>query len=303
MKKSIKRLPAKQQRQINFVLQLILEQLPDCCMVILYGSYARGNYVTLDITTETWGQERIFQSDYDICVLIPNFATGIAFRKLDKVYEKYEKIGAGSMIHTPLQIIVENIDDFNRKLEKGRYFYVDVVKEGIALFNDGKSKLSKPKKLNFSDIKQNALEHYDKSYNFGSGRLVAAKLFKERGDYVSGVFDLHQAFENYYKVILLVYTNYIPSLHKLVKLRGMAKRYSKDLFELFNLRVPFEKECFDLLCDAYINGRYDPTFKVTKEQFEYLLQKAEKFKELAAIVCQKQLAYYDELIEKEKNEL
>lgn len=293
MKKSIKHLPQKSQRRIHLIVDLINKYVKGHCMIILYGSYARGNYVTLDVSTEEWGQERIFQSDFDILIIIPNNAYSVVERQLEKVEREYEK-ALGVTIHTPLDMIVESIDDVNKKLERKQYFFTDIIREGILLYDDGSCKLSKPKTLDFAEIKMIAEEYFGRFYGYGSDFLKAARYDWNDGTYVHGVFELHQACENFYKVLLLVYTNYSPQYHKLDRLRKRAKKYCPELFLLFNLYQPFERECFRLLCEAYVSGRYSPNYKITEEQFKYLLDKTEEFAEIVKKSCLEKIVSYDE---------
>lgn len=293
MKKSMKHLPQKSQRRIHLIVDLINKYVKGHCMIILYGSYARGNYVTLDVSTEEWGQERIFQSDFDILIIIPNNAHSVVERQLEKVEREYEK-ALGITIHTPLDMIVESIDDVNKKLERKQYFFTDIIREGILLYDDGSCKLSKPKSLDYAEIKAIAEEYFGRFYGYGSDFLKAARYDWNDGTYVHGVFELHQACENFYKVLLLVNTNYAPPYHKLDRLRKSAKRYCPELFELFNLYNSFERECFHLLCEAYVSGRYSPNYVITKEQFECLLNKTERFAEIVKKSCTEKILSYSE---------
>lgn len=50
MKRSIKRLPKRTQEELAVLQELILQYLVNVRMIILYGSYARGEYVIWDET-------------------------------------------------------------------------------------------------------------------------------------------------------------------------------------------------------------------------------------------------------------
>ena len=52
MKKSIKRLPKCTQEELTVLLDLVCKNIENCQMVILFGSYARGNYVLWDSNIE-----------------------------------------------------------------------------------------------------------------------------------------------------------------------------------------------------------------------------------------------------------
>ena len=53
MKDSIAYLPKDKQEELNFLVTEILRRLPQTEFIILYGSYARGNYVRRSIRIET----------------------------------------------------------------------------------------------------------------------------------------------------------------------------------------------------------------------------------------------------------
>ena len=69
MKKSIKRLPKRTQEELTVLLDLVRKSIENCQMVILFGSYARGNYVLWDSNIE-FGVHTSYQSDYDILVVV-----------------------------------------------------------------------------------------------------------------------------------------------------------------------------------------------------------------------------------------
>ena len=69
MKKSIKRLPKRTQEKLTVLLDLVCKNIENCQMVILFGSYARGNYVLWDTNIE-FGVHTSYQSDYDILLVV-----------------------------------------------------------------------------------------------------------------------------------------------------------------------------------------------------------------------------------------
>ena len=65
MKTSINYLPEQKRDDLRRIVECVLEVLPDCEMIILYGSYARNTYVDYDQRIE-YGIRTCFMSDYDI---------------------------------------------------------------------------------------------------------------------------------------------------------------------------------------------------------------------------------------------
>ena len=101
---------------------------------------------------------------------------------------------------------------------------------------------------------------------------------------------LHQSCEKLYNTILMVFTNYRPKSHRLQDLGGMVKRFSMELVTVFPQNTDDEKECFDLLCRAYIEARYNKDYKITREQLEYLISRLEILKEMTERLCKEKIA-------------
>ena len=111
------------------LLDLIRHHVEYCQMVILYGSYARGNYVLWDSKVE-FGVNTSYQSDYDILVVVSSSTTKRVEEKLRRVTSKYHKFFEGRR-HASPQFIVEHINTVNNNLDISQYFFTDLIKEGI----------------------------------------------------------------------------------------------------------------------------------------------------------------------------
>ena len=114
MKKSIKRLPKRTQEELTVLLDLVCKSIRNCQRVILFGSYARGNYVLWDSNIE-FGVHTSYQSDYDILVVITGPAKQVE-EKLHRITNKYHDLFADRR-HAFPQFIVEHINTVNRNLE------------------------------------------------------------------------------------------------------------------------------------------------------------------------------------------
>lgn len=295
MKRSIKRLPKCTQEELTILLELIRHHVEHCQMVILYGSYARGNYVLWDSKIE-FGVNTSYQSDYDLLVVIPNATAKRAEKKLRQVVTKYHNHFEGRR-HASPQFVVEHINTVNNNLEISQYFFTDIVKDGIMLYDSGKSKLAKPRQLSYKEIRDIAQREFDTVYPYGVRFLKLANSEFADKSHNTSAFLLHQACEKFYNCILLVFTNYRPKNHKLNELGGMVKRFSMELVTVFPQNTDFEKECFDLLCRSYIEARYNIDFKITREQLEYLLSRAEILREMTGRLCTEKIVSYEDLME------
>ena len=217
MKDSIAYLPKDKQEELNFLVTEILRRLPQTEFIILYGSYARGNYVRRSIRIEDGGIPTVKISDYDIYVI----TSGINSKKAETILDNVEDIffaGKDFDRDTPVEFINDDIKQLNKFIEEGRYFYTQIKQEGIILYDSGKYKLSRRRKLNFDEIKKQAQDYFNEKFEKGNFFFDDAITNKERERYQMASFYLHQSCENYYYAIRLTHTLRNSKQHNLSKL-------------------------------------------------------------------------------------
>lgn len=300
MKKSIKRLPKRTQEELAVLQELILKYLSNVRMIILYGSYARKNYVLWE---EGWefGARYTFQSDLDILVICNTTNPNKVEEKARRfVIPRYEERMAGKRHPAPPQIIVENTGAINRAMTKSHHFYYEIISEGILLYDDGKFKLGKPEKLHYKELKLYAEQEYPECFHMGERFLKLGRIEQEEKEYKSSSFQLHQACERFFKAFLIAYSLLRPKHHLLQILGAMAKNRSREFVNIFPINTPEEKEAYDKLCRAYIEARYNRQFTVSQEQCEYMLACTEILRDVTARECATRIAYYEEMAQKEE---
>lgn len=293
MKDSIAYLPKDKQEELNFLVTEILRRLSQTEFIILYGSYARGNYVRRSIRIEDGGIPTVKISDYDIYVI----TSGINSKKAETILDNVEDIffaGKDFDRDTPVEFINDDIAQLNKFIEEGRYFHTQIKQEGVILYNSGKYKLSRRRKLNFDEIKKQAQEYFNEKFEKGNFFFDDAITNKERERYQMASFYLHQACENYYYAIRLTFTLRNNKQHNLSKLSSTTRRYSDDLNTVFPQNTPEEKRLFKLLKAAYVDARYNPHFVVTKEDIDALIPKVELLRDITKRICEAKIKEYGE---------
>lgn len=291
MKTSINYLPEQKRDELRRIVKCVLEVLPGCEMIILYGSYARNTYVDYDQRIE-YGIRTCFMSDYDILVVInTRFQRHVISHILSKATDNYYK-GMNRNESTTVQFIDESIDDLNKAIDKNRYFYTDIKREGIMLYNSGRYKLARRRKQNYREIKELAEEYYNERFERGNEFLLGAIFYNEQGLHKMASFNLHQACENYYNSIILTFTLYSPKEHSLIKLSARAKTHSLESSKAFPRNTEEEKRLFDLLQDAYVQARYSLHFRITQEDIEALIPKVELLRDIARQCCEERIKVY-----------
>lgn len=291
MKKSISHLPKARQEDIYYLVSKIRQRLPEVQMIILYGSYATDKYVEYDERME-FGIPTAFMSDYDILVVIGDGTFKKVQQGLDNIEALYYK---NPETQAPVQFILDDIKILNHQLEEGRYFYTQLKKEGIVLYDSGKFKLARRRKLNFKEIQEQAQEYFEDKYHRANVFLKDAKANLNESEFVQSSFYLHQACENYYHSIRLVTTLRSTKQHNLDKLATAVRRYSKELALVFPRDTEEEKRLFELLKAAYIEARYNSKFLVTKEDIEALIPKVELLRDITRCICEKKTEEYGQM--------
>ncbi|KJV80474.1 nucleotidyltransferase domain protein [Rickettsia hoogstraalii str. RCCE3] len=197
MKTTLPERSLKIQARLNFIVQQILDIAQDkIAMIILYGSFARGDWVR-DLPNG-------YHSDTDILIILKKskYKGYTALRLEDNIYKRLEKTGVIKPQIIPydseISIILESIEEVNKQLEIGRYFYTDIKKEGILLYDSKEFTLSEAKDLPWSEMKEIAKDYYEEWFDFGAGFLIDSKNNLERKSLRHSAFYLHQATESYF---------------------------------------------------------------------------------------------------------
>ncbi len=284
MKKSLKYLPEIKQEELQKIVTAIHKSCKDIEKIILFGSYARGDYKEKkDLKPQ---QKTGHISDYDILVVTEKKETTDEFVSWN---------GAENLnLSAPARIIAHDIESLNINLAEGQYLYTDIKKEGILLFDTKNHKLASKRKLKQSEkqrIAKDYFEHWFKTAEmfFKGFKSDLAESSEDKKYLGRAAFELHQASEHAYKTILLVFTNYNPNEHHLRILGRMSEKYSKDLKNLFPKITQKEKDRFKLLEYAYIGGRYDPKYRISKEDLEILAKDVKELLRLTKEVCKKEI--------------
>ncbi len=297
MKNSINFLPERKQNDLRELVGLIRDEVRDVVMIILYGSYAKKTYVECDERRD-FGVKTYYTSDYDLLVVTKKrlgvregtVATRVNARFMD---------GRDNEFQTRPQLINESISKLNDALSEGRYFYVEILAQGIMLYDSGEYRLATPRELDYAEIKEMAEAYYKDKYSDAEDFLFHAKIAQERRTYQMCSFMLHQATENFIKTIPLVYVLYGYKEHDLEFLIEKCKPYTLDLAKVFPRDTDEEERLFKLLQRAYIEARYNKkNFAVTKADIDVLIPRIELLRDIVEKVCRERIDEYSRLAEK-----
>ena len=299
MKTSLDHLPESKRRELARVVEVLFAEFEDALKgknaphrkqgrilkVILFGSYARGDWVDDPIGGYT--------SDYDLLVVVNH-------EELTETLEYWAKaedhlVRDYNLTHkltAPANFIVHSLCDVNKRLKKGRPFFVDIVRDGIALYEAPDQPFDHPEPLSPAEALREAEEHFDQWHRSAGQYLETGRDHTARGESWSkkAAFELHQATERLYHCVLLVLTLYSPKSHKLNFLRSQAERLAPELIGALPRETKMQQRCFELLRRAYVDARYSPHYKISREELAWLSERIAVLEDLVAKVCQARLA-------------
>ncbi len=288
MKTSIEFLPEDKRQELEKVVKIILENKKDkrLGMIILFGSYATNKWVD-EIRIDKKGTTHQIKSDFDLLLITKKeiearfLETHISYF-FDDLDEEYIKRGEEM---TQVNAIAHGIDFVNEKLQDCNYFFRDIYEQGIILYDNEKLKLGTLGILTTHRRKEKAQEFFDEWFESANIFYLHFEYAFQDNHLKKAAFELHQAAENYYTTFLLVYADYKPYIHDLKKLERMSIVRNREMGKIFPRKNKEEKRLFLLLKEAYVRARYDPKYKITKEELEYLSKRIKVMRKTVELLC------------------
>jgi uncharacterized protein len=276
-------LPENKRSDLRRIVALLREHCPAVGMIILYGSYARGDWKELkDLAPD---RKSGHPSDYDILVILRDEmdCSSTARREIDKA-------GAEAKLSATPRFIYHAIDYVNHKLEIGQYFFSDIVAEGKMLYDSAAFKLAEKKTLTPAERLEIARNDFEQWFETSEQFLGTYELVYSKGWLKLAAFNLHQAAESAYKTVLIVFTGYIPDEHYLRLLGAQAARADDAFHAVFSSDDEFEHDAFTALEYAYIGARYDKRYTIDERSVLYLAERVEALVRLTGERCRERIA-------------
>lgn len=292
MRTNIDHLPQLQQDELGRVIAILMEEFETVTgratqpwkrngkiyKIILFGSYARGDWVD--------EPENGYQSDFDLLIVVSHRdLTEIA----DYWYVAEDRILRDPAIGRPVNIIVHSIDEVNQALKRGEYFWVDIARDGIALYELPGHTLAEPMPASPGDALQMAEGYFSDWLSKIDDAVEIAQFCVEKGKWRDAAFNLHQATERAYICFLLVRTLYFPRSHNIKFLRSLAEDNEPRLIEAWPRATKLDRRRFELLKRAYVEARYSANYEIGRDDLDALMQSIRRLRDLVEEVCRGRL--------------
>ena len=269
MKDSLEHLPEGKREELRRLAETIRGMCNDVEMILLYGSYARGDYKEeKDLDPDRASGDA---SDYDILVVTTEKDTVRNGQLWGKVDKALQALGLSAWP----RVIVHDRWYLAKVLGQKHYFFNDLFVEGVALYDSGVFVPKIREKLTPAERREAAQEHFE--HWFGSANSFYRRFINawEELDLKNAAFQLQQAAECAYKALLLVYTNYTPYNHYLTWHDEAIQDVIPGLPKFFPRETKEDEERFKNFDRAYIGARYDTKYRISEADLRYFAERVE----------------------------
>ncbi|WP_454762331.1 HEPN domain-containing protein [Caulobacter segnis] len=298
MKSNLDHLPDRQQEELERITSHLLNGFAAAAAggtqpwrrgakiykIILFGSYARGDFVD--------EPENGYLSDFDILVVVSDEKlTDIA----DYWFETEQKILHDPAIGRIVNLLVNDLDDINKGLDAGLYFFREVIEQGVVLYEVPGHSFNPLRPLSPAEALALAKAYDDEQRSSIKTSLIRAGQATAMGQEddwpQKAAFDLHQTVEAAYMAILQVTGFYTPRSHNIKFLRAQAEAKAPSLAAAWPRETREQRKPFEKLKRAYVDARYNKaSYKITTAELEDLKRTVEGLVALVREVCDDRLA-------------
>ena len=292
MRTELDHLPEAKRRELVHVVQLIREGFAKAIehrtsqrfrngkvlKIILFGSYARGDWVEDPVGRYFSDFDLLIVVDHEDLTDVPEFWAKTEDKLLDE-------ISGGKALRTPVSLIYHSLDEVNEKLRLGRYFFMDILREGIVLFEESDHPFVEPQPLSPQQALDETRGFFEEWFGSAQSFMRGYRYALRDGDLNKAAFDLHQTTERLYQCLFLVRTLYMPKTHNLNRLRPLAEDMEPTLKQVWPASTRDEKRAYARLREAYIKARYSREYRITVDQLEWLGTRVELLNQLVERAC------------------
>jgi len=252
--------------------------------IILYGSHARGGWVDEPHTAKG------YVSDFDLLVIVNQKELTDRAAHWTKADERLIEEKLAGRLRTPVNFVVHSLQQVNDALAHGRFFFMDIARDGIALFEADEKPLGEPKPKTPEANLAMVQEYFEEWYPSAGEFFDDFRSNVERGRFKKAAFELHQATERLYHCVLLVSTFYTPHNHNLAFLRTQAERLDLRLVDAWPRDTRKDRAMFEKLKEAYVKARYSKHYRISAEELAWLGERVEMLGQIVHVICSEQIA-------------
>lgn len=294
---SLRHLPKAKQAEIAWARDLVFAEFAEAIAgrrapdirdgkilkLILHGPYASGAWVD-----DPTGR---YFADYEFLVVV----SSDRLADVGEFWLECEKkllfaFANREYLRTPVRLTVLTFSKVGDQIRQGSRYFQNLIEEGVVLHDTPGlfwPDYDAPASL---DMAADAELHLEEGLNLVAEFLGSAKLSAANGWFRKAAFDLHQATERLYHIVLLVLVGQSPHTHNIVDLRKRAEAASEPLRAVWPAETREDRRCFELLRSAYNKSRYHRHYRVSESEARWMIEQVEFLSHLTEEVCEAQVA-------------
>lgn len=298
MRTDVDHLPAAKQRELERIVEILFDEFGQATenatgrrkgarilKIILFGSHARGDWVDAPLSANQ------YKSDYDILVIVSQKELTDRAAYWAKAEERLIRAYTiEKTLRTPVNFIVHSLHEVNDGLAHGRVFFMEVAKDGVALYEADDRDLATPKPKTPEQALAAAREYFDDGMSGAMSRQKLAKYALGERLLKDAAFDFHQTTERLYSCLLLTLTYYTPYNHNIAFLRSLAEGLDRRLHDIWPETSRGERAMFQKLKEAYTKARYSKHYRISEEELTWLDERVEALGRVVYEVCSERIS-------------
>jgi len=198
-----------------------------------------------------------------------------------------ELVGAFADSVPQVNGVIETITLLNINLEQGLFYFSDILREGIILYNNEEFALSKPAAISLSKRRRIAEQDFKEWFQKAKESWASALEEEKAGRLPKSAFYLNQTAEFCYTTIEMVFSHNYFEEHNIKAQRDRIRAFDKRIHNAFPVNSTAEVEAFDELAKAYVSGQYleESEYSVSSEMIQYWSQECRKLIALVGEIC------------------
>jgi hypothetical protein len=188
------------------------------------------------------------------------------------------------------------LHEVNDGLAHGRFFFMGVASDRIALYQSDDSELAEPKPKTPAQALAMTKAYFGEWYPSAMVYFRMAERLQHGGNLKEAAFILHQATERLYHCALLVCTFYTPHVHNLDLLRKQAALLDRRLLNVWASDGRRGEAMFKKLKDAYVKARYSRHYRITTDELAWLGMRAAELSQVIHAICTERIAQSEQCV-------
>lgn len=298
MRTDLDHLPPVKQRELERIVEVIFDEFRAATehatgsrkgarilKVVLFGSYARGDWVDAPLSANQ------YKSDYDILIIVSQKEMTDRATYWSKCEERLIRAYTiEKTLRTPVNFIVHSLHEVNDGLAHGRVFFMEIKKDGIALYEADDRELREPKPKTPQQALVAAKDYFEEYYPGAVVWLSTSRDLMKQKRPKEAAFLMHQATEKLYSCLLLTLTFYAPYNHNIAFLRSLAEGLDRRVYEIWPEGTRHERAMFQKLKEAYTKARYSRQYRISEEELIWLGERIEELGRVVHQVCTDRIA-------------